>query len=479
MTSVPPPVFGPNGFVSPTQAAVLAGVQSDLNTASGGNLNPGLTTPQGQLATSIASIIGNVDDLFAYYTNQVDPALATGRMQDAIARIYNIERLPSQPTSLQVNCKGGNGVIIPVGALIVDMSSNIYTCIGSGTVVNGSVTVSFAANVPGPTVVPSTNAVSIYQAIPGWDSVSVVSGVVGINVESRAAFEARRQASLAKNSVGSLPAILGAVLAVPGVLDAYVTENTSNGSVTIRGVLLAPNSLYVAVVGGTAANIAAAIWSKKAPGCSYSGSTTVVVQDTSAQYVPPYPTYNVSFQIPTSLPIYFTVNLSNSPQIPSNALALIQNALVSAFGGGDGGPIARIGSTLYAWRYASAITALGPWARIISIGLGSTNASAAVVTGSIGGSAGGGSTLNVSAITSGVLAVGQFLSDGTVGALQPGTQIIGFGTGVGGTGTYIVSPAQTVASESLTVVAASSALIAVNINQEPTLIAADVSLTLT
>ena len=110
-TNVPPVSFSSTGFVAPSTAAILAGVKADLNTAFGGNLNPALNTPQGQLATSTASIIGNVNDLFTYYTNQVDPALATGRMQDAIARIYFLERLPAEPTALQISCIGAQSVL--------------------------------------------------------------------------------------------------------------------------------------------------------------------------------------------------------------------------------------------------------------------------------------------------------------------------------------------------------------------------------
>ena len=53
-------------------------MQADINAAFGGNLNQALNTPQGQLASSIAAILGNVDDTFAFYTSQTDPAFALG-----------------------------------------------------------------------------------------------------------------------------------------------------------------------------------------------------------------------------------------------------------------------------------------------------------------------------------------------------------------------------------------------------------------
>ena len=68
----------------------------------------------------------------------------------------------------------------------------------------------------------------------------------------------------------------------------------------------------------------------------------------------------------------------------------------------------------------------------------------AVFTGAI---AGGGTSLNVTAVSSGVIQVGMLLTGTGVTA---GTTITALGTGTGGTGTYIVSAAQTVASTTIT-----------------------------
>jgi hypothetical protein len=69
---------------------------------------------------------------------------------------------------------------------------------------------------------------------------------------------------------------------------------------------------------------------------------------------------------------------------------------------------------------------------------------AAVFTGAI---ASGGTSLNVTAVSSGVIQVGMLLTGTGVTA---GTTITALGTGTGGTGTYTVSAAQTVASTTIT-----------------------------
>ena len=76
---------------------------------------------------------------------------------------------------------------------------------------------------------------------------------------------------------------------------------------------------------------------------------------------------------------------------------------------------------------------------------GTAQSSAAVYTASISGT-----TMTVTAVTSGTIQVGQVISGTGVTA---GTQITALGTGSGGTGTYTVSASQTVASTTISTVA--------------------------
>jgi hypothetical protein len=356
---------------------VLAGVQADMNAAFGGNMNPALSSPQGQLASSLTAIVGDKNSNFLFYSQQVDPAYASGRMQDGIARIYFITRLPAVPTVVTAKCTGLVNVQIPAGATALAADGNIYICTSGGTIpAGGSINLQFACTVTGPIPCPAGTLSKPYQTIPGWDTITnVADGVLGNNVETRAAFEVRRTQSVAKNSVGMLSSILGSVLGVAGVLDAYVTENSTNAAATIGGISVAANSVYIAAVGGADADVATAIFKKKAPGCSYTpGNTSVTVPDSNSGYSPPVPTYVVQFTRPTALDIKFSVFIVNTTAVPSTALAQIQAAILSAFAGGDGGPRARIGSTVYASRYYGPIAALGSWAQIVRIEVGTGGA---------------------------------------------------------------------------------------------------------
>ncbi len=373
-TNVPDIEFTPAGLVIPAESAVLAGVQADYNAAFGGNLNPALESPQGQLESSTSAVIADKNALFALFVNQVDPDNADGFMQDAIARIYFLRRSPGLPTAVQCLCVGAQGTIIPVGAQAADTSGNRYVCTGAGVIPNGgSITLPFANIVNGPIPCPANTLTIIYQAIPGWDTINNAGdGVVGALVESRAAFEFRRQNSVATNGHGSLPSIYGAVFDVEGVIDVYVTENVLDTTVTVGATnySLLPHSLLVSVIGGTDDDVANAIWTKKNDGSNMNGNTTVTVVDTN--YEAPQPSYPITFERPPALPILFAVQIASSSSLPSNIAALVKAAIVASFNGTDGSQRVRIGSLLLASKFYPPVIAIGPEVSVISILLGSS-----------------------------------------------------------------------------------------------------------
>jgi hypothetical protein len=373
VTAVPSIQFDATGIVLPDDAAILSGVEADQQTAFGGNMSASLTAPQGQIRQSLAAIISDKNAQIAEITNQVDPANASGIWQDAIGAIYFMERIAASGTLVAATCTGLSGTVIPAGSIAQDTAGNQYQSLAAATIPSGgSVVVQFQCLTTGPIACSIGALNTIYKAITGWDSITnLTAGVPGVNEESRADFEFRRQNSVAVNALNSIQAVLAAVLAVPNVIDAYVIDNSTNATVNTgpTNFPVIANSIYIAVAGGAAADVAKAIWSKKSLGCSYNGNTTYTYTDQSAG-VMPYPTYTVKWETPTSVPVYFAVSITNNANVPSNITTLVQNAIISAFNGQDGGSRARIGSTLYAGRYFAGISAIGSGVQLLSVGIG-------------------------------------------------------------------------------------------------------------
>lgn len=256
-TNVPSITIGPTGIVAPAESAILAGRLADLQAAFGGDLNPSLVTPQGQIATSDTAIIGASNDAFLEIANGFDPALNSGRFQDAVARIYFLTRIPAASTVVSCSCSGLDGTFIPVNAQASDSAGNLYLATESGTISGGSVALTFACSVPGPTICLASSLHTIYRAIPGWDNITnPTDGVVGNNAETTAEFEHRRQQSVALNASGQTGAVLAAVLAVPGVLDGFALENplaTQSGATftaSIAGNVLTASGVFGTIAAG-------------------------------------------------------------------------------------------------------------------------------------------------------------------------------------------------------------------------------------
>jgi hypothetical protein len=454
-TAVPPPTYGPNGVVIPDEQDVLTGRQADINAAFGGGLDPGLSTPQGQLASSDAAIIGDANALFLWLMNMVDPAFSEGRMQDGIGRIYALARVPGRATLVTATCTGLVDTPIPVGALAVADDRRLYGAVSGGTIgAGGTVDLDFACQEVGPIACPAHSLKKMYQTISGWDAIdNAMAGVPGRYVENRADFEARRRAAVGWQANGPLGAVLGAVLAVSDVVDAIAVDNPVGYARRVRGVTLSGNSIYVCVLGGSDQDIGLAILSHKAPGVATSGSTSVTVEDPNPFYAVPHPTYVVHFQRPVLTSLIMRAALRVADDVPTDAATQVIDAVVPVFMGTGDEARERIGTTVYASRYYPFVEALGAWARrLISIHL-LRSTPEATFTGALSGA-----VLTVSAVSSGTLRVGQVLRDDD---------------GTGGVGSYLVSPGRFV--DSRTIHALTSAdRVTLDLDEAPTLAEADV-----
>lgn len=374
-TNVPQMQFTDQGVVLPDESDILAGRMADINAAFGGGVNQQLSSPQGQIAQSDSAIIGDKNAQIAEISNQVNPDYADGRWQDAIGKIYFMERIAAYGTVVTCTCIGLVNTYIPAGSQVQDNSGYIYSSLADAYIpATGSVDIDFQCLTTGPISTPANTVVTIYRAIFGWDRVNnAEAGTPGVDVESRADFESRRRQSVAANAVNSVQSVRASVLAVPGVLDAYVYDNGEDTAITLgsSSVSVKKHSIYVAVVGGTSSDIAHAIWKKKAPGCDYNGSTTFTVYDDD--YPDPKPSYEVSWTTPTALPIFFDVKIKNNSGLPGDIQTKVKEAITSAFNGDDGGARARIGSWIYASRYYAPVFAISPDLDIQSILIGTTS----------------------------------------------------------------------------------------------------------
>lgn len=363
-TSVPDVTITETGIAVPDVADILSGRLTDINTAMGSGASQSLSTPQGQIAQSDTEIIAQENDKLLCLFNQMNPDYATGRWQDGIGRIYFMDRISAQGTVVTAQCVGLVGTIIPAGSTAIDVNGYIYATSDPATIpTSGTVDVQFTCQTTGPIACGIGELNQIYRAVPGWDAINnAAPGVVGVDVESRIAFETRRKQSVARNARNQDGATLAALLATTNVLDAYVWSNRT-GAVVIKGttnVSVAAHSIWICVYGGADADVAESIFNTYNPGCNFNGSTTFTIYD-SENYEPPYPSYIMQWQKATPTRVYFKVTLDSSLNPPSDITAQVRTMIQSVFNGNyDGIVKARIGATINAGKYYAPVISISP-----------------------------------------------------------------------------------------------------------------------
>ncbi|EPE4181722.1 baseplate J/gp47 family protein [Yersinia enterocolitica] len=363
-TAVPDVTITENGLLIPDVSDVLAGRLTDMTTSLGGGSSQSLSSPQGQIAQSDTEIIAQVYDKLLCLFNQINPDYATGRFQDGIGRIYFQERISAQGTVVAATCIGNVDAVIPAGSTAVDTNGYIYQSVDAATIpASGSVDVPFVNTTTGPIPCAVGALNQIYRAVPGWDSISnSVSGVVGIDVESRIAFETRRKQSVARNGSNTDAALLAVLLETDGVLDAYVWSNRTDAVVN-KGTTNFPvvaNSIYIGVYGGEDADVANAILSRKNPGANLNGNTNYSIED-KENYSAPYPVYDMQWEKVAPVRIYYKVEIETNENLPSDISSQVKTMVERVFNGEyEGITKARIGARINAGIYYAPVISISP-----------------------------------------------------------------------------------------------------------------------
>ncbi|HDL8567162.1 TPA: baseplate J/gp47 family protein [Yersinia enterocolitica] len=361
-TAVPGVTITETGLLVPDIADVLSGRLTDLDAAMGGGASQSLSSPQGQISQSDTEIIATNYDALLCLFNQMNPDYATGRFQDGIGRIYFQERISAQGTVVTASCNGAVGTLIPAGSTAQDEAGYIYQSINSATIgATGNVDIQFQNQTTGPIPCGVGELNQIYAAVSGWDSITNdSSGVVGIDVESRVAFETRRRQSVARNGSNTDASLLAALLETDGVLDAYAWSNRTDVTVN-KGTTNFPvvgHSIYIGVYGGEDSGVATAILSRKNPGANLNGDTHYTIED-KENYSAPYPSYDMQWQKAAPTRIYFKVEIEENENLPSDISTQTKSMIEMVFNGGyEGITKARIGARINAGNYYAPIISI-------------------------------------------------------------------------------------------------------------------------
>lgn len=319
-------------------------------------LNTEAETPAGQLIDGQTALIAEKDAEILRMGNNFNPQTATGVAQDALAKIYFLDRQVAEPTLVTCQCRGLQGTIIPYGAVVQDVNGNtFYNIVPSTIPASGEVSTVFRCSVYGPIEVGAEAVNKIITVIPGWDSVSnMAAGVTGRDKETQSEFENRRAASVAKNSHGLAESVGGTVGNLRGVVACRVEQNRGDSAITKMGVTIPPHSIYLSVYGGEQQDIGYAIHNKLDAGCGTAGNTSVTITDETNGSEHIY-----YYEIPTTENFGVRVIMQRTSDTPEDIVSLIKTAIINNFNGDSGYERAKMGDRIYASRFYADVIAAG------------------------------------------------------------------------------------------------------------------------
>ena len=318
------------------------------------------TSPAGQLIDALTAEIEAKNSELLYLANQLNPKTAVDRFQDALGYIYFLTRKIAEATVVTCEVTGLNGTTIPYGAIVQSTEGYILTCL-----------IEIAAH----------SVTKIVTVIPGWSSVdNDEPGATGRLKETRAEFEARRYASVAKNAHGSAISIYGTIADINGVIDCQVLENTGPNPKEMYGVNVDGHSVAVCVYGGEDDDIAEAIYTKKDAGCGTSGNTTI--QHVAYDFANAL--YEYKIYRPETISFNVQVAIPNASALNNSVKNAIKSAVITDFLGKSeisGNSRVGLASTVYASRFYIAVMSTDGVSQIsnIKIALGNTNYADSVV----------------------------------------------------------------------------------------------------
>lgn len=327
-----PDIIDANGLQVKTRAEIVSDLSTGVQTIfPGANVNQ--NSPDGQLIGIIAQEAVDQRELLVQINAGFDPDQATGAILDERVTINNLIRQGGTYTIVPVDITVSQTVTLAgldgnfndpngTGFTVSDNAGNQYILQDTTTLTAGLTTLNFRAQLIGvvtPIINTITNAVTVVIGVTSVNNSSTALSI-GQNQETDAQLRTRRNKSVALASAGYLNGLLGAVLALPGVISAVLYENVTN--VTDANGIPA-HGIWLIVEGGANTDIANLIYDKKSYGANMKGAVSVDIPTPSGG------TFIAQFDRPTAEDLYIEFNIQGTVTGAQFSVSAIKQYIVN------------------------------------------------------------------------------------------------------------------------------------------------------
>lgn len=298
------------------------------------NLDP--STPDGLKLAHDAEVFSALDETLQQAYNSKDPNKASGVDLDVIASLTGTSR--SEGTASTVTGFVLSGVAsplttVPAGTIFESVTTGSRWTLDQQWTLDssGQAVVDITCTEIGPIEADAGTITRIITTVPGLTSCNNPSPATpGTGIESDSSLRVKRATAVGRPGNNQIDSMLGELYAVDGTRRVKVYENDTN---TTDSNGLPPHSIAPIIDGGTDADVAMAIYTKKNPGVAlYQAGTPVSVDVASPTY--PDNVKTIKFSRPEYVDMVIAVTIKNDGSLPSNTQDLIRDAFIEFASGG-------------------------------------------------------------------------------------------------------------------------------------------------
>lgn len=307
-----------DGLQVSTNTELLDGLVGSFQEIYGDDISIDQNSPDGQMLNIIAQGQTDIRELLVQIYNSFDPDNCSGRLLDERCALNNVFRKGGTFTTIDITIVTDRTVSLQgldadfndvnaTGYTIQDNAGNQFILVNSQNLTAGTHSVLFRAKDIGrveTTIGTITTPVTVVLGVVSVNNPSAPVSL-GENQETDAALKIRRRQSVSIGSSGYLNGLLATVLQLNGVTDAALYENYTNVTDSLG---IPPHAIWLIVEGGSAADIANAIYTKKSYGANMKGEITYTITTPSNQQ------FVARWDEPTTKPIYmkFTIKATKT-----------------------------------------------------------------------------------------------------------------------------------------------------------------------
>lgn len=277
-------ILDSSGLSIDSKAQIVADLKAAYQAIYGVDINVDSNSPDGQLIGIQGQMIEDFLELLLDTYNSSAISTSYGQRLDQLVALNGIQRRQGTNTIAQVVVTVSAAVTLPgldqtaqTPFTVSDNAGNQFQLVATHVFsVSGSATLAFQAVTLGQvetTANTITNIITSTLRVTSVNNPSTATDSIGVNEETDAQLKVRHARSLDLGATGPSDSMEAALGNLAAVVDAYVVENNTNGTVNT----IPAHAVWVIVRGGLAADIAQAIYDKKAPGCGMKGSQSLIV----------------------------------------------------------------------------------------------------------------------------------------------------------------------------------------------------------